>query len=29
VLWDSVLGLAVLGSLLFAFGVFRFHRQFG
>jgi len=29
VLWDSVLGLAVLGSLLFAFGVFRFRRQFG
>jgi len=29
ILWDSLLGLALLGSLIFAFGVWRFKRQFG
>jgi len=29
VLWDSVLGLTLLGSLLFAFGILRFRKQFG
>ncbi len=28
-LWDAILGLALLGSLLFGFGVWRFRRQFG
>ena len=29
VLWDSLLGLTLLGSLIFAFGAWRFKRQFG
>lgn len=29
VLWDSLLGLVLLGSLVFGFGVWRFRRQFG
>ncbi len=29
VLWDSVIGLTLLGSLLFVFGVLRFRKQFG
>lgn len=29
VLWDSLLGLALLGMVIFAFGVWRFKRQFG
>lgn len=29
ILWDSLLGLASLGSLIFAFGAWRFKRQFG
>jgi len=29
ILWDSLLGLALLGSLIFSFGVWRFKRQFG
>jgi len=28
VLWDSLLGLSLLGSLVFGFGVWRFRRQF-
>ena len=28
VLWDSLLGLGMLGSLVFGFGVWRFRRQF-
>ena len=28
VLWDSLLGLALLGSLLFSFGLWHFRRQF-
>jgi ABC-2 type transport system permease protein len=28
-LWDSVLGILVLGSLTFGFGLWRFRRQFG
>ncbi len=29
VLWDSILGLLVLGGVFFSFGVWRFRRQFG
>lgn len=29
VLWDSLLGLTLLGATIFAFGVHRFRRQFG
>ena len=29
ILWDSLLGLALLGSLIFSVGVWRFKRQFG
>jgi len=29
VLWDSVLGLSVLGAAIFGFGIVRFRRQFG
>lgn len=29
ILWDSLLGLTTLGSLVFGFGVWRFRRQFG
>jgi ABC-2 type transport system permease protein len=29
VLWDSLLGLTLLGAAIFAFGVHRFRRQFG
>jgi len=29
ILWDSLLGLTLLGSLIFSFGVWRFQRQFG
>ncbi|RLA52758.1 MAG: ABC transporter permease [Gammaproteobacteria bacterium] len=29
ILWDSLLGLTLLGSLMFGFGVWRFRRQFG
>jgi ABC-2 type transport system permease protein len=29
VLWDSLVGLGLLGSLIFSFGVWRFKRQFG
>lgn len=29
VLWDSLLGLFLLGAVIFAFGVWRFKRQFG
>jgi len=29
VLWDSLIGLGLLGSLIFSFGVWRFKRQFG
>jgi ABC-2 type transport system permease protein len=29
VLWDSLLGLTMLGSVVFLFGVWRFKRQFG
>ena len=28
ILWDSLLGLTLLGSLVFSFGVWRFQRQF-
>jgi len=28
VLWDSLLGLSVLGVVIFAFGALRFRRQF-
>jgi len=28
ILWDSLLGLGMLGSLVFSFGVWRFRRQF-
>ena len=28
ILWDSLLGLGMLGSLVFGFGVWRFRRQF-
>jgi len=28
-LWDSVLGIAVLGGAAFALGLWRFRRQFG
>lgn len=28
ILWDSLLGLALLGSLIFAYGTWRFRRQF-
>lgn len=28
ILWDSLLGLTLLGSLIFGFGVWRFRRQF-
>jgi ABC-2 type transport system permease protein len=28
ILWDSLLGLALLGGLIFGFGVWRFRRQF-
>ena len=29
ILWDSLIGLSLLGSLVFAFGVWRFRKQFG
>jgi len=29
ILWDSLLGLGLLGGLVFGFGVWRFRRQFG
>ena len=29
ILWDSILGLSVLGGVFFSFGVWRFRRQFG
>ncbi|HEB97514.1 MAG TPA: ABC transporter permease [Sedimenticola thiotaurini] len=29
VLWDSVIGLSLLGAAIFGFGVMRFRRQFG
>jgi ABC-2 type transport system permease protein len=29
ILWDSMLGLSVLGGVFFSFGVWRFRRQFG
>ena len=29
ILWDSLLGLSVLGGVFFSFGVWRFRRQFG
>jgi len=29
ILWDSLLGLSVLGAVFFNFGVWRFRRQFG
>lgn len=29
ILWDSLLGLALLGALIFGFGAWRFRRQFG
>jgi ABC-2 type transport system permease protein len=29
VLWDSVLAMALLGGVVFGFGVWRFRRQFG
>ena len=29
ILWDSLLGLSVLGVVFFSFGVWRFRRQFG
>lgn len=29
ILWDSLLGLSVLGCVFFSFGVWRFRRQFG
>ncbi|MCD2450394.1 ABC transporter permease [Methylicorpusculum oleiharenae] len=29
ILWDSLLGLALLGAVFFNFGVWRFRRQFG
>ncbi len=29
IIWDSLLGLAVLGGVFFNFGVWRFRRQFG
>jgi ABC-2 type transport system permease protein len=29
ILWDSMLAMALLGSLLFALGLWRFRRQFG
>ncbi len=29
VLWDSVLGLSLLGAVIFLFGIWRFRRQFG
>jgi ABC-2 type transport system permease protein len=28
ILWESLVGLGVLGFLIFGFGVFRFRRQF-
>ncbi len=28
ILWDSVIGIALLGGVLFGFGMWRFHRQF-
>lgn len=28
ILWDSLLGLGLLGSLVFGFGAWRFRRQF-
>jgi len=28
ILWNSILGIAVLGSGVFAFGLWRFRRQF-
>jgi ABC-2 type transport system permease protein len=28
IIWDSILGIIVLGSLLFGFGLWRFRRQF-
>jgi ABC-2 type transport system permease protein len=28
ILWDSLLGLTLLGSVIFGFGVWRFRRQF-
>jgi len=29
IIWDSLLGLAILGGAFFNFGVWRFRRQFG
>jgi ABC-2 type transport system permease protein len=29
ILWDSILGLSVLGGIFFSFGVWHFRRQFG
>jgi ABC-2 type transport system permease protein len=29
ILWNSLLGLSVLGCVFFSFGVWRFRRQFG
>jgi len=29
ILWDSLLGLTLLGAVIFTFGVWRFRRQFG
>ncbi len=29
ILWDSILGLTILGAVFFNFGVWRFRRQFG
>jgi len=29
ILWDSLIGLTLLGSVIFSFGVWRFKRQFG
>jgi ABC-2 type transport system permease protein len=28
ILWDSLLGITLLGILVFSFGVWRFRRQF-
>jgi len=28
ILWDSLLGLTILGVVIFTFGVWRFKRQF-
>ncbi|HBH34882.1 MAG TPA: ABC transporter permease, partial [Gammaproteobacteria bacterium] len=28
ILWDSMLGLTLLGVVIFSFGVWRFRRQF-